>query len=540
MSEPDSVSYFTPTHYPATDWHSTGVPPTDGVTIVGGGPVGLVTALGLADRGVHVTVLERKGRVGLGSKAVALSSRSLEVLAALGVSEPFLDKGLSWDSGRSFYRGKEISRFRIPAADRQHASLTNLPQPFMEAYLVDACDAHPNVEIRWHSQVTGIESRADAAELTVSTPTGEHTYTAGWVVACDGARSVVRKAMGLPLVGTRYTNSFMICDIRMTTTRSTERLCWFDPPAFPGRTVLLHQLTTGLWRIDFQIGESEDQDRMTDPAVVAPLVQQHFDYIGEDCDWEIEWLSRYRAHARTLESYRHHRVLFAGDAAHLLPIFGVRGLNSGIADSVNLAWKLALVACGRAHDSLLDTYDREQRDFFEQNRAYADHSTLYMTPGTEGTELVRDASLDLALVDPDLKFLADPSYSTPLEWTEGPLVRPGTGDRDNGPASGALVENLRIAPGGPYLNDLIGPWFTLLSVGAAEPTISSDLVSTISVAPDGPLGRYLGGAGSVYLVRPDRHVLQRWKASGHPALDDDIEAELEQVGIAAATVLEEM
>lgn len=539
MSEPNSVSYFTPTYYPAADWHATGAPPSGGVTIVGGGPVGLITALGLADRGIQVTVLERKGRVGLGSKAVALGSRSLEVLAALGVSEPFLEKGLPWDSGRSFYRGKEISRFRIPAADRQHASLTNLPQPFMEAYLVDACDAHPNVEIRWHTEVTGVESRGESATLTLATANGEYTYTADWVVACDGARSAVRKALGLPLAGTTYTNSFVICDIRMTSARSTERLCWFDPPAFPGRTVLLHQLTTGLWRIDFQISESEDPGRMTDPAVVAPLVQRHFDYIGEDCEWEIEWLSQYRAHARSLESYRHERVLFAGDAAHLLPIFGVRGLNSGIADSVNLVWKLALVAAGRAAESLLDTYSREQRDFFEQNRAYADHSTLYMTPGTEGTELVRNASLDLALVDPDLEFLADPSYSTPLDWTDGPLVRPATGDWSTGPAGGALVENLRIGPGGGFLNDLIGPWFTLLSVGTVEPAVASDLVSVLSVAPDGPLGKYLGGEGAVYLLRPDRHVLQRWRAPGRPALTDEIHAELERLGIAGAGPLEE-
>ncbi|OLT22924.1 hypothetical protein BJF79_46095, partial [Actinomadura sp. CNU-125] len=513
MSEPESVSYFTPTLYEAAGWGAADDRPN--VTVVGGGPVGLVTALGLAHRGTRVTVLERKNRVGLGSKAAALTSRSLEVLAGVGVDRPFLEQGLPWDSGRSFYRGREISRFRIPRPEgRAHPSLVNLPQPFMEQYLVDACLAHPLVDIRWRSEFAGLTQDADGCTLDVDTPSGRRTLTTDWVVAADGARSAVRASLGQPLEGDTYTNSFVICDLRMTSSRDTARLCWFDPPAFPGRTVLLHQLAPELWRIDYQVSEHEDLDAAIDPAVVAPKVAEHFAYIGEDADWEIEWLSLYRAHARSLDSYRHGRVLFAGDAAHILPVFGVRGLNSGIADSVNLAWKLALVARGTAPDTLLDTYDWEQRDFYRQNRAYADHSTLYMTPDSTGTRLVRDASLSLALVDPALEFLADPSYSTPLDWDDGPLVEPDAAPWPagaSGPSAGGLVENLPVEAGGPHLNDVLGPWFTLLCVDADAPEPASDLLKAVRVPSEGPLGAHLGAVpGSAYLLRPDRHVLARW------------------------------
>lgn len=510
MSEPDSVSYFTPTFYDARDWVAD--PPAAPVVVVGGGPVGLATALGLARRGVAVTVMERKNRVGLGSKAAALTSRSLEILAALGVAQPFLEKGLPWDSGRSFYRGKDISRFRIPwPAERQHPSLVNMPQPFMEQFLVDACLNEPLVDIRWNSEVRGVAQDEHAVTLTIDTPIGELSHRAQWVVATDGARSPVRKALGVRLEGTTYTNSFVICDLRMDPSRGTQRLCWFDPPAFPGRTVLLHQLTDGLWRLDYQISDDEDQDAAIDPQIVAPLVRAHFDYIGEQADWEIEWLSLYRAHARVVDSFRAGRVLFAGDAAHILPVFGVRGLNSGLADSSNLAWKLALVVRDAAPADLLDTYDWEQRDFFEQNRAYADHSTLYMTPGTRGTQLVRDASLSLALVEPALEFLADPSYATPLDWSSGPLVRAEGEAWNGGVPSGDLVPNVPVGDGQPHLNDVVGPWFSLVTLDADAPVGASEMLGTCRVPAASPAGSALGGLpGSAYLLRPDRHVLRRW------------------------------
>src|SRR5690606_35108802 len=112
---------------------------------------------------------------------------------------------------------------------------------------------------------------------------------------------------------------------------------------------------------------------------------------------------------------REGRTLFAGDAAHLLPIFGVRGLNSGMADAANLVWKLAMVINGEADDRLLDSYDIEQRDAFEQNAQCAHLSTLFMTPPSIGTRLVRDAALDLTLVREEFQEIADPRYSTPVD-----------------------------------------------------------------------------------------------------------------------------
>ncbi|MFD2498385.1 FAD-dependent monooxygenase [Rhizorhabdus histidinilytica] len=169
---------------------------------------------------------------------------------------------------------------------------------------------------------------------------------AGWVVAADGARSVVRQALGLKLQGDSYEGRYLIADIEVAgVERPVERHVWFDPPSNPGSTVILHVQPDGIWRIDIQLRD-EDGDEMLEEERLLPLLQAQLDMMGVTAGWTLVWKSIYRAHALTLDSYRHGRVMLAGDAAHLVPIFGVRGLNSGIDDAHNLAWKLALVAAG--------------------------------------------------------------------------------------------------------------------------------------------------------------------------------------------------
>ena len=192
----------------------------------------------------------------------------------------------------------------------------------------------------------------------------------------------------------------MIADIVLASDRATERLAWFDPPTFPGKTVLMHRQPHDLWRIDYQIDPDEDEAFAVDPANVLPRIAAHLEWIHELGEWRPEWISTYRAHSLSLDSYRHDRILFAGDAAHLVPIFGVRGLNGGLVDANNLAWRLADVVHGRAGDTTLDTYASEQHHAWSENIRNAEQSTVFMTPGTPGRTLARDAALELAADDP--------------------------------------------------------------------------------------------------------------------------------------------
>ena len=334
---------------------------THPVVIVGAGPVGLALAAGLARHGVPTVVLEPRDRVSFGSRATCISRRSLEILDGFGAAETILRRGLAWNRGHSFWRGHHVLDFEMPgAAGQRLPPMVNLQQCFAEQALVDHLATCETVELRWHSRLSAVVATEDAVHLTVDTPDGSYVMEAAWVVGCDGARSLVREAAGLRLEGTSYEGRYLIADIKLRSNAPTERRAWFDPPSNPGSTVLMHRQPEHIWRIDYQLRDDEDGEAAQAEAAVRARVDAHLAMIGEPADYELVLISLYKAHCLTLPRYRTGRMLLAGDAAHLVPIFGVRGLNSGIDDAGNLAWKLAAVVQGWGGEGLLDSYSDER------------------------------------------------------------------------------------------------------------------------------------------------------------------------------------
>ncbi|MDO8372916.1 MAG: FAD-dependent monooxygenase, partial [Polaromonas sp.] len=306
------------------------------VLIAGGGPVGLTLAALLSRYGIDCLVVEADEAYCNGSRAICMSRRSQEILGWVGADKPLVDKGLSWVGGRSYWRDAEVLHFQMPSEPTQRfAPMVNIQQFYVEEFAHRAGTAA--MDVRWSSRVTALRNVADGAEVEVQGPAGLHTVHADWVVACDGGRSTVREQLGLQLQGTQYDGKYVIVDIVQKTKRAVERLAWFDPPSNPGSTILMHRQPDDVWRIDYQIRDDEDPIEAVKPENVLPRVQSHLRMIGEDEPWEPLWISIYNAKCLSLDSYRHGRVLFAGDAAHLVPIFGVRGLNSGLDDAGNLA-----------------------------------------------------------------------------------------------------------------------------------------------------------------------------------------------------------
>jgi len=525
------------------------------VAIVGGGPVGLTLALGLASHGIASVLIEADDSVCYGSRAICISRRSLEIIERVGAVAGFLKTGLPWTGGRSFYRDTEVLHFTMPQdADQKLPPMVNLAQYHIEQFLLDAAERHANlIDIRWQTRVTGLSTRDDGATLQLGTPAGDYALEADWVVACDGGRSTIREAMGLQLQGTSYEGRYVIVDIKLESDRPTERLAYFDPSSNPGSTVLVHKQPDNVWRIDYQLRDGEDSEAAVKPENVMPRVQSLLDMMGERGPWAPIWITIYKANALTLERYRHGRVLFGGDAAHLVPIFGVRGANSGIDDADNLAWKLAFVIKGQAGDTLLDSYSDERVYATHENLSYGTKSTEFMAPPSFAFALMRKAVLGLAVKHESLRSLINPRQTSAITYSASPLNVADTDAFQSGPVPGAVLPEvpLTIITDGAeregHLTDLVGPRFTVLAftqdgtlpanLTALEDTLQSRgvpfAVEPVSAQrPSAGTGRrawdhtgrlfasYGARPGTLYLVRPDGHLLGRWLTGSAAGIAD--------------------
>ena len=296
----------------------------------------------------------------------------------------------------------------------------------------------------------------------------------------------------------------------------------------------MHRQPCDVWRIDYQLRDDEDPVEAVKPENVLPRVQSHLTMIGEDAPWKPLWISIYNAKCLTLDDYRHGRVLFAGDAAHLVPIFGVRGLNSGLDDAGNLAWKLARVVRGEASPDLLDSYNTERLHATRENIAYGAKSTEFMAPPHFGFRLMREATLRLALENDAVRSLINPRQSTPAAY---PVP---AGSDANGlagkPAPDAVFVDTRGAQ--RHVSELFGTGFVVL-VFADEPLETKDATRYgvhcfgRATAPSA-WARYAATPGLSVMVRPDGYVLAYLDRFDRPAIDALLEATLGATEVADA------
>ncbi len=507
------------------------------VVIVGAGPIGLTAALTLAAYGVPSVLLECKNTFNDGSRAICIARSSMQILQRIGAVEPFLAKALGWRYGRSYFRGSQIYRLEMPHSEHEkYLPMYNLQQQYIEQYLYDAAARSPLIDLRWQSDVVGIESGAKSATLNVASPHGGYAIEAEYVLAADGARSPLRSKMGLRLSGDNYEGRYVIADIRMDHDFPTERRAFFEPASNPDGTVLIHKQPGNIWRIDYQLRDSEDADAAVQEAEIRGRVQAIVEDIGHRGPWDLEWWSIYTANTLCLDDYAHGRVFFIGDSAHIVPIFGVRGLNNGLADACNIGWKLAYVLDGTADAHLLDSYSPERRGATLDVFANATKSTRFMTPPTRGWALARQAALSLAVRHDFPRGLANPRQMQPYSYAGSPLTAEEGSDAafTTGPAPGAVATDAKLADG-THLLDHVGVGFTGLLFVASAPTDaqrqalqllrqldarfttrivtangSADLPDAIHDSCGALTTLYGASTGTFYLLRPDLHVAGRW------------------------------
>ncbi len=496
--------------------------------VVGAGPVGLSLAIDLAQRGVRVLLLDNDNKLSHGSRAICFAKRTLEIFDRLGCGQRMVDKGVSWNRGRVFFRDQPVYHFDLqPEAGHERPAFINLQQYYVEGYLVERAMALPGIEIRWKNRVTAVDNAPDGATLTVDTPDGPYTLRADWLAACDGSRSTLRSLLGLEAKGRVFRDRFLIADIKtpgdLLPGGAIERWFWFDPPFHPNQSVLLHRQPDEVWRIDFQLGWDADPEAEKQPERVLPRVRALLAHAGlADIEFTLQWASVYTFACTRMERFRQGRVLFAGDSAHGVSPFGARGANSGVQDAENLAWKLVRVLRGEAGEALLDTYAAERECAADENLLNSTRSTDFITPKSEVSRLFRDAVLDLSRHHAFARGLVNSGrLSVPCVLRDSPLNTPDA-DAFAGPmAPGASAADGPLREGGAdaWLLRRLGDDFTLLVFGAAPAWAGELPVRTVCIDADAAVDRdgclqrrYDAAPGTAYLFRPDQHVCARWRA----------------------------
>lgn len=492
------------------------------VVVMGGGPVGMATALDLGRQGIPVVVLDDHEGVGMGSRAICFAKRSLEIADRYGCGDPMLEKGVVWNLGKVFHEDRKVFEFNLlPEEGHKYPAFINLQQPYFEQFMIERArelqaEGAP-IEIRGKNRVDTVEVKGDHVVLTVMTPDGPYTLEADWLIGCDGANSPLRRMLGLDFTGRVFQDSFLIADIRMKGEAKfpTERWFWFDPPFKSGASTLLHKQPDDVWRVDFQIGWDVDRaEEMKEENIRHRLDAM----LGPDVDYDIVWSSIYTFQCKRMEKFRAGPVIFAGDSAHQVSPFGARGANSGMQDVDNLGWKLGLVIQGKAPESLLESYDIERVFGADENIRNSTRSTDFITPKSETSRIFRDAVLNLSEKYEFARPLVNSGrLSVPCTYEGSPLNSPD--ELPKGPARsrpGSSCPDAPLEEG--FLLSHLGDGFVILGINAEVPESLEEegitargLTLSTGEGRNGILAeRYLGEAeAAIYLIRPDQHVAAR-------------------------------
>ena len=511
------------------------------VIVVGAGPIGMAAAIDLGQYQKPVLVLDDNNTVSVGSRAICFSKRALEILDRLNCAKPMIEKGVTWNVGKVFFRDELVTQFDLlPEAGHKIPAFINLQQYYLEEYMVNRINELDNVEVRWKNKVVDVVENDAVVTITVETPDGRYHLSCDWLIVADGANSGIRSIMGLESKGKVFEDRFLIADIVMKAGFPSERWFNFDPSYHRNQSTLLHKQPDNVWRLDFQLGWDKDPEEEKKPENVIPRVKA---MLGDNVEFELEWTSVYTFQCRRMPRFRKGRVVFAGDVAHQVSPFGARGANSGLQDTDNLCWKLNLVLDAKAPQSLLDSYCDEREMAADENIMNSTRATDFITPKSKVSRRFRDATLALSKHFHFAQKLTNSGRLSDAAFLlESTLNTPDSSEFSGDLVPGAVMSDapIKSGDGQQWLLNVLGNRFQLLyfvdnvnqfdekqarqvselrdadiPVEALLVTSQSDSDSDITTIEDceGLIAkRYDAQPGTVYLIRPDQHVAARWRS----------------------------
>ena len=500
------------------------------VLIVGGGPTGLLTANLLGQAGIKVLVVETRPGAVEEPRAVSIDDEAMRTLQAAELLELSSRGVVVPGTGTKYFgaRGQLLAYARGPAASSfGHPVKNPIDQPEFERMLLEGLQRFSNVRVEFSTTLLDFEQDGEGVSGRVRSSDGlTRSIRARYLLGCDGGRSTVRHALGIRMTGTIFAEPWIVVDCVEDPHDQRFAMHHGDPERphviVPGRD--------GRCRYEFMLLPGEDPETASSFPFVRRLLEPHR---GEVSPEQIRRSAIYTFHALVASRWREGRTFLLGDAAHMMPPFAGQGLNSGVRDALNLAWKLHAVLRGHADDGLLDTYEIERRPHAEAIIRLSVRLGSIMMTTSDTKARLRDASIKAGALLPAIRrFLTEMRYKPAPAYKDGLLVKDSADDD----LAGRMLPQPRVllADGGQaLLDEALGPWFSLVAVDPSRDVFAelqsefweelgvarvelklgdrlpTQLTSAVGVADaDGLLESVLGGQrGRLMLLRPDHFIM---------------------------------
>lgn len=438
------------------------------VLVVGAGPVGLTLANILGLQGIRTVVVEERDTLIDYPRGVGLDDEALRTFQSIGLVERVLPHTVPNQILRFMdAKRRVLAEMAPPDARFGWPKRNGFVQPLVDAELLAGLDRFAHVQVRWGSPMTGCREDADGVNVELGGDGGNvgdgggdghpARLRARYVVGCDGGRSMTRRVMGVSFDGTTSSTRWLVVDIANDPLGHPNSEVGADPERPYASISIAH----GIRRFEFMIHADESDEQAEDPEFLTRMLARMVPHPDR-----VDVIRRrvYTHHSRIAGEFRRGRLLLAGDAAHLMPVWQGQGYNSGIRDAANLGWKLAAVVSGRAGDKLLDTYDMERR---KHARAMIDLSTIVgrvISPTNRRVAGARDLLVRSASIVPTLKrYVLEMRFKPMPRYEHGAVVHANPGRADS--PVGTLFIQPRVDTRDQQdvlLDDVLGPWFAVL------------------------------------------------------------------------------
>lgn len=415
------------------------------VLIVGAGPTGLMMACELERHGIPFRIIDKKSEPTQGSNATWIQARTLEIFDTLGIVDCFLKRGHKCETINFYIKGKVSATISLAQIDSTYPFVLMLPQSETEQLLNDRLK-ESKICVERSLELVNIKQTNHGIMSTIRLSNGDtEDFTSDWLIACDGANSTVREKSSIPFPGEDFPEQFMVADAKMSSFLSTNEIHAFVDKGtiFPERGTLFSAFPWGLndYRLSANLYLENPRQTFTEQEVREVVAERTYgNYIVKS----VSWISPFWIHSKIVDQMQHGSIFLAGDAAHIHSPAGGQGMNTGMQDAFNLAWKLALVIKRKANVSLLKSYQSERFPIVKKVVDQTDYYTNMVLFNKSFFNQLKKLNHEI-LAHPHLsKKIGEQLTQLDIHYKKSPVINYEGKPNAKSPLQGERAPNVRI------------------------------------------------------------------------------------------------